>query len=86
MVVLKIFRKTGIICMCSPEEQQEMACNMKKLEVGFKLMSSKEIEQKFCGLNSCGMTGIFDEEAGILKATDCLWALKVLPNYISLSY
>ena len=66
--------------MCDDEERSAMALNMTKLNVSHQLCNSSEIDRRFPGIKSHGLCGIYEEEAGILKADDCLWALKVSSN------
>ena len=72
----KLLITCGIICLCNDKERNAMAHNMTRINMSCKLLVASEIEKMFPGFKPNGMDGIYEENAGILKADDCLWALK----------
>ena len=71
------FRKCGIVCLCDDEERNAIAQNINKINADCTILSSDEVEKRYPGFKTDGIDGIYDPAAGILKADDCLWALKV---------
>ena len=52
--------------------------SLDKINKPYQLLTSDEIGKKFPGINTRGLSGVFEESAGVLKADKCLKALQVL--------
>nr|XP_009860715.1 peroxisomal sarcosine oxidase [Ciona intestinalis]XP_026693472.1 peroxisomal sarcosine oxidase [Ciona intestinalis] len=77
----KLLINTGVLSMCSNDNQKEIQANLKQIGIDYTFYKSEEIAKVFPGLNGGEYNAIYEREACIMKSDECLRCLR--DSYIS---